>query len=223
MRCDEDHAGILSATDDARVSGQLTPPCDIVEQDRNRPDCQTRGMRKAVFLDRDGVLNEDCGYVGTVDRFRWIRDAVAAVALLKRRSFLVFVVTNQSGVARGLFGEGEVAALHAHMQEDLRRAGTSIDAFRTCPHHPDALLAAYRLRCRCRKPEPGLLLDLIRDFRVDRAASLMIGDRDSDLAAAGAAGVAGFRFAGGSLLTFVETLLAELPPAPPPPTPGRPQ
>lgn len=164
-------------------------------------------MRKAAFLDRDGVLNEDVGYVGSVERFKWMPGAIEAVRLLRRRGFLVFVVTNQSGVARGFFDEAAVQVLHAHMQRELELNGTAIDAFRYCPHLPDAPRIAYRLECPCRKPAPGLLLDLIEDYDVEKADSFLIGDKDSDLAAAAAAGMPGFKFSGGSLLSFVEHLL----------------
>ena len=164
-------------------------------------------MRRAAFLDRDGVLNEDVGYVGSVERFRWMPGAIEAVDLLRRLGFLVFVVTNQSGVARGYFDEAAVEALHAHMQRELQLRETEIDAFRYCPHLPDAIRMGYRLECACRKPAPGLLLDLIEDYHVEKADSFLIGDKDSDLAAAAAAGITGFKFSGGSLLAFVEDLL----------------
>ncbi|CAO4162630.1 D,D-heptose 1,7-bisphosphate phosphatase [Methylorubrum populi] len=167
--------------------------------------------RRAVFLDRDGVLNEDLGYVGTLDRFRWMPDAIAAVALLKASGFLVFVVTNQSGIARGLFDEDAVQALHRHMQEDLRRHGAEIDAFRYCPHHPEAVIEAYRATCRCRKPAPGLIEDLVTAYTVDRAGSFLIGDSARDLAAAAAAGIPGHLYRGGSLLAFVHPLIRSAP------------
>ncbi len=163
-------------------------------------------MPAAAFLDRDGVLNEDAGYVGSVERFRWMPDAVAAVALLRRRGFLVFVVTNQSGVARGFFSEADIEKLHEHMRRDLRAGGTFIDAFRVCPHHPQAPVAAYRLDCACRKPKPGLILSLIDDYGLERRASFLIGDKPRDIEAAERAGVAAHLFAGGSLLAFVDRL-----------------
>lgn len=163
--------------------------------------------RRAAFLDRDGVLNEDLGYVGTVERFRWMPEAAAALAFLKAHGFLVFVVTNQSGVARGLFDEGAVQALHRHMQESLQARGGRIDAFRYCPHHPEAVVGAYRAVCRCRKPAPGMIEDLVDAYAVDRAGSFLIGDTARDLAAAQAAGIAGHLYRGGSLLDFVRPLV----------------
>lgn len=169
-------------------------------------------LRPAVFLDRDGVLNEDVGYVGSLDRFRWIEDAVAAVAVLREAGFLVFVVTNQSGVARGLYDEAAVHRVHAHIQQQLMASGSRIDAFRFCPHHPEGTVDRYRSRCDCRKPRPGMVLALIEEFAIDREASIMIGDKASDMAAAAAAGIAGRLFEGGSLLRFVERLLDEIRP-----------
>lgn len=164
----------------------------------------TRARRSAVFLDRDGVLNEDLCYVATFERFRWMPDAVAAVAWLKAQGFLVFVVTNQSGVARGFFEESDVEALHRYMQGELGAHGTSIDAFRYCPHHPRTGRAPYRMVCRCRKPAPGMLEDLVTAYDIARDKSLLIGDATSDLVAAAAAGIAAHRFPGGSLLGFVQ-------------------
>ena len=167
--------------------------------------------RPAAFLDRDGVLNVDHGYVGSVDRLKWIPDAREAVALLTRAGYLVFVVTNQSGVARGLYGESDVQALHSEMARQIETVGGRVDAFSYCPHHPEAVDARYQLTCSCRKPAPGMLIDLAERFGVDLTDSFMIGDKPSDLEAARAAGVSGHLFNGGSLLRFVGDLLAAFP------------
>jgi D-glycero-D-manno-heptose 1,7-bisphosphate phosphatase len=166
--------------------------------------------RRAAFLDRDGVLNVDHGYVGSVERFQWIEGAPAAVAHLNRAGYLVFVVTNQSGVARGFYREEDVEALHAEMNRQLEKAGGRIDAFSYCPHHPEAQDPRYRVACDCRKPEPGMILDLLRRYDVDPDKSFLIGDKPSDLEAARAAGVRGFLFEGGSLLSFVEAVLDDV-------------
>lgn len=164
----------------------------------------------AAFLDRDGVLNEDVNYLGSVDRFRWISGAVQAVRFLKEHGFLVFVVSNQSGIARGYFKTADVDTIHAHMQTELRTFGTAIDSFRYCPHHPAGTSIAYNKVCSCRKPAPGLLLDLIHEYRIQTSGSFMIGDKASDMEAARAAGVAGYQFRGGSLLHFVRDVLTQL-------------
>lgn len=171
------------------------------------PATATAQPRPAAFLDRDGVLNVDHGYVGSLDRLDWTPGAREAVALLNGAGYLVFVVTNQSGVARGLYGESDVQALHAEMARQIEAVGGRVDAFSYCPHHPDAVDARYRLACSCRKPAPGMLLDLAKRFDVALSGSFMIGDRASDIEAAAAAGVPGHLFRGGALLRFVEDLL----------------
>jgi D-glycero-D-manno-heptose 1,7-bisphosphate phosphatase len=164
--------------------------------------------RPAVFLDRDGTLNEDLGYVHRVEEFRWLPGAVAAVRRLNAEGYYVFVVTNQSGVARGLFEEAAVRDLHGWMNEELRRAGAHIDDMRYCPHHPDATVRAYRMTCACRKPAPDMILDLMRSWPVIAEASIAIGDKERDAAAGRAAGIAAEVVPAGALQGAVERLLA---------------
>jgi D-glycero-D-manno-heptose 1,7-bisphosphate phosphatase len=167
----------------------------------------TGGRRPAAFLDRDGVLIEDTGYPHDPAAVRWIDGATEAVARLNRDGFLVFVVTNQSGVARGLYPEAQVGALHRWMAARLAERGARIDAFEHCPHHPDAAVAAFRRDCRRRKPSPGMIDDLMRGWPVEPARSFLIGDKPSDLAAARAAGLPGHLFPGGDLAAFLGGIL----------------
>ena len=168
----------------------------------------TRLLRPALFLDRDGVLNEDRGYVHRWEDFCWIPGAREAVAAFNARNWWVFVVTNQSGVGRGYYPEADVLALHARMEADLAAAGARIDAFYHCPFHPEALEDRYRHPDPPdRKPNPGMLLRAMADWPVDAARSVMVGDKAIDLEAGRRAGVRSLLFPGGDLEAF---LAAEL-------------
>lgn len=166
-----------------------------------------RVRRPAVFLDRDGVLNRDIGYPHLPDQIEWTPGASQAVKLLNDRGYLVFVVTNQAGVAHGRYGEDAVAALHAWMANELARAGAHVDAFSYCPFHPDARIQAYRVVSAHRKPQPGMILEILAAWPVDTRGSFLVGDQGSDLAAAQAAGLPGYLFPGGDLLGFIEPLI----------------
>jgi histidinol-phosphate phosphatase family protein len=159
--------------------------------------------RPAIFLDRDGTLNVDRGYTHRVSDLSWQPDARQAVKYANDEGYYVFVVTNQAGVARGLYDESDIVAFHAEMQAQLYQIGAHIDAFEWCPFHVDATVAAYRQDSRRRKPAPGMIEDLVAIWPVDMSRSFLIGDSPDDMKAAEAAGLVGIRYTGGSLLDQV--------------------
>ncbi len=144
--------------------------------------------RPAVFLDRDGTLVEERPYLHDPERVALMPDATAALSRLARAGFALVVVTNQAGVARGLYGEDAVERVHRRLRELLAAGGVVLDGIRYCPHHPDGLMAAYARACRCRKPGPGMLEAAARDLELDLAASYLVGNDPADVGAALAAG-----------------------------------
>lgn len=188
---------------DIGVPDSLAFARDTIAQQLRRP---------ALFLDRDGVLNHDDNYVGTSDRLRWMEGAADAVRAANNAGAYVFVVTNQAGVAKGHYGEQDVQVLHRWMAGVLRGHGAHVDDWRYCPYHTEATMPAYRQAHPWRKPEPGMLLDLMERWPVDQSRSLMVGDQPSDMAAAAAAGIASYRFSPGNLSHAIAPWLAGLTP-----------
>ena len=171
------------------------------------PDLNPMGPEPSLFLDRDGVINIDHGYVGTRERFDFTQGAREAIACATAQGWRVFVVTNQSGVARGHYTEADVRALHTWMTAEIAVAGGRIDDIRFCPFHPQAQVEKYRRVSDWRKPAPGMILDLLRVWKLNPANALLIGDQDTDLQAAAAAGIRGKKFLGGNLEAFLRPLL----------------
>lgn len=145
--------------------------------------------RRAVFMDRDGTISEEIGYVNHASRYRVFPFSAEAVRLLNEKGWLAILVTNQAGVARGYFTEELIAEVHEVLNGELRRAGARLDAIYYCAHHPTVGETPYRLDCDCRKPKPGLILRAAAEFDIDLTESWMIGDRHSDVVLAHNAGV----------------------------------
>ena len=161
---------------------------------------------RLVIVDRDGVINEDTGHVGTFRDFVWTEDAVDAVKWLDDHGYRIAVATNQAGIARGLYTEGEFDILMRAVDDELATRGARLDAVYYCPHHPSEGTPRYRRVCRCRKPAPGMLLAIVDDFGASKEDCVMIGDKPSDAGAAAAAGIRSVTYEGGSLLAFVKVL-----------------
>ena len=183
---------------DIGVPESLAAAAKLVPEQRRRP---------AVFLDRDGVLNADHGYVYAPDRIEWVPGAKEAVKLINDAGYYLFVVTNQAGVAKGLYSEEAIRALHHWMARELAVAGAWIDDWRYCPYHPEGSVVEYRAEHDWRKPNPGMLLDLFAHWPIEREGSFLIGDKISDIKAAEGAGIPGYLFEGDDLTAFLRKRL----------------
>ena len=170
---------------------------------------KTASLRPAVFLDRDGVLNEDSGYAYRPDQIKWIAGAAEAVRFLNDANYLVFVVTNQTGISRDLYTENDVKYLHRWMNAELSINGARIDDFRYSPFHPDYDDGQFRSIAHWRKPSAGMIFDLIKNWPVKKQGSFMIGDRSTDIEAAQAANIPGFLFRGENLMKFIQKVTSQ--------------
>lgn len=178
--------------------------------ERAQSEIPAQKRRPAVFLDRDGVINKDHGYVGTTERFDLIAGAPEAIARLNAAGYYVFVVTNQAGIGRGYYTEADHLHLMRHLDDQLRSTGAHIDDHRYCPFHPEGGLGRYKIDHDWRKPRPGMLLDLMESWPIDIDGSFIIGDKGSDIEAGRNAGIAGFLFSGGNLSEFLTTILSKM-------------
>lgn len=163
-------------------------------------------LRPAVFFDRDGVINVDTGYVYLVKDFIWIDGAKEAIRYMNQKNFLVFIVTNQSGIARGYYKERHVNELHFWINKELRKIGAHIDGFYYCPHHPEAKIEQYRKMCNCRKPAAGLILKAFKEWPINTKKSILIGDKETDIEAANNAGIKGYLFNKINIYEFITQL-----------------
>ncbi len=146
-------------------------------------------MNRAVFLDRDGVINKDYGYVHQVDDFEYIEGVFEACAELQKAGYKLVVVTNQSGIARGMYSEEQFAQLTEWMDWNFADKGVELDGIYYCPHHPEKGVGEYKQDCDCRKPKAGMFESAARFLKIDLTASIMVGDKRDDMLAAKAAGI----------------------------------
>ncbi len=167
-------------------------------------------MNKAIFFDRDGVLNEEVGYLHEIEKFVWVEGARETIKFCNENNFFAIVITNQGGIAKGLYTERDVKILHNFMQNELKKIGAHIDDFFYCPHHEDGIIPEYTKICDCRKPAPKMILQACEKFNIDKKKSFMIGDRQRDFEAGKNAGLGGsFLFTGGNLFDFVQKIISE--------------
>lgn len=145
--------------------------------------------RKAAFIDRDGVINEERNYVHRIEDFVLLPGVAKALTLLRDAGYRLIVVTNQAGIARGYYDIHAMNRLHEHLRSRLAAEGVDLDAIYFCPHHPEGNVEGLNIECECRKPSPGMLLQAAQEFNLDLAVSVIIGDKTSDIAAGKRAGV----------------------------------
>ena len=148
-------------------------------------------MERAVFVDRDGVISEEVGYISDVEHFRLIPKSAEAVKLINQRGLKIIVITNQSGVARGYFSEEVLGHINRKMEQLLSDQGALLDGIYYCPHHPEGTVEAYRVECDCRKPATGLLIQASQEHAIDLSSSYLVGDKRTDIECAHRAGAKG--------------------------------
>ena len=159
-------------------------------EERSADRESVRGMTSAVFLDRDGVINVDHGYVSTWERFEFLPGVPDALRALQDAGYLLIVVSNQSGIGRGYYCEADVESLNQAIAQHLgSTVGVTLSGFYHCPHHPTEAEGEFRRQCDCRKPAPGMIRQAVLDHGIDLKTSLLVGDKDSDIEAGRAAGV----------------------------------
>jgi len=176
--------------------------------ERARQSLGDQLQKPAAFLDRDGTLNHDAGYTHKPDEFQWIDGAKEAIRALNDAGYLVFVVTNQAGIARGYYPAKAVHDLHEWMQIELRKEGAHIDDLRFCPHHPEGEIPQLAIRCACRKPETGMLDSLIEQWHPALESSFMLGDSEKDAQAGRSAGIASDQIEVGEILPQIQLRLS---------------
>lgn len=163
-------------------------------------------QNKAILFDRDGTLNVDVDYLYSREKFKWMPEAVNALTWLAERDYDLYVITNQSGIARGYYTIQDMQNLHSYMNDELKKHGVQIKNFYFCPHLKDGKVKEFAVECDCRKPKPGLIFQCMRENNLLPQNCFVIGDKPRDIESAEAAGVKGYLYDGGSLLEFVKKI-----------------
>jgi D-glycero-D-manno-heptose 1,7-bisphosphate phosphatase len=148
-------------------------------------------MQPAVFLDRDGTMIHEAGYLGRLDDLRWFPWTIDAIRLLNRAGFVVCVTTNQGGIGLGFYTEAFLSKLHERMAATLEAGGAHVDGWFYCPHHPSAIVDGLRVACDCRKPRPGMIHQAVARFGIETARSFVVGDKLADVGLAASVGARG--------------------------------
>ena len=165
---------------------------------------------KIALLDRDGVINKNKingGYIGYEKDFYWQKGAKKTIKYLKNLDYKIYVITNQSGIARNFFKYNDVVKLHKSINLELKRENTRIDAFYFCPHHINGVIKKYSIKCKCRKPETNLFKKIKKKFNIDYDKSFMVGDQKTDMLFAKKIKIKAFLFKNGSLYKFIKEKL----------------
>ena len=162
-------------------------------------------LKPASFLDRDGVINKEKGYVYKIEEFEWDEGSKEAIKFLNEKNYYVFIVTNQSGIARGYYEEEDVIRLHNYINNELSKFGAHIDEFFYSPYHPD-FNERFSNLAHLRKPDIGMLSMAEKKWNIDKSKSFMIGDKETDIQCAKNYGIKGYLYNSGSLLSFIERL-----------------
>ena len=163
-------------------------------------------LRPAAFLDRDGVINIDKGYVYKISDFEWTEGAVEAIRLLNEKNYYVFIVTNQSGISRGIFDENDVEKLHDYVNKKLSKKSAKIDEFFYSPYHPSDGSKKYIHLKNLRKPNTGMLEIADAKWNIDKSKSFLIGDKESDIQCARNFGIKGYLFKEKNLFNFLNSV-----------------
>ena len=163
-------------------------------------------LKPAVFLDRDGVINVEKGYIFKIQDFEWVDEAKKGIKYLNSNNYHVFVVTNQSGIARGYYSKEDVETLHNYINSELNKIDAHIDEFFYSPYHPEGIYKEYKALSHLRKPETGMLELAAKKWQIKKSKSFMIGDMPHDMECAERYGINGYLFKGGSLFDFIKNI-----------------